>query len=417
MTSLQLVGLIASAWLAQVAVGVGAAFWRRRGQAPARPGDALPAEGAAGAGAWAGVRDFRIASRVFEDAARSQCSLLLEPVDGRPLPAFLPGQYLTLQLHLPSPGTDPQRRHATVTRCYSLSDRPDPRTFRITVKRVPAATGGPDRAPGLASTWLVDRSAVGDIVQVRAPSGRFVIDATSQRPVVLVAGGIGITPLMSMVRWMLVEQPLRDIHLYCGVRCGLDHPFKALLDEWALSKPTLRVHVAYSQPGLNDLVGRDFQHPGRVDVDLLRRTLPHGSFQFYLCGPSPMMADLVAGLRGWGVPAGDIHHEAFGPASVIATPRDGPLPDVADSLSSVDVRFNRSQRTLEWDGHAANLLDFAEDHGVAMESGCRSGSCGSCAVKLVSGRVQYAQPPDFDVPSGYCLPCVGTPTMALVLEA
>jgi len=263
----------------------------------------------------------------------------------------------------------------------------------------------------------VDHSQVGDILQVKAPAGRFVIDAASERPVVLIAGGIGITPLMSMLRWLLVEQPLREIHLYHGLRCGRDHAFKGILEELASARPNLHTHFAYSDPGLDDLVGRDFQHPGRVDMDLLRRTLPHGSYQFYLCGPSPMMADLVAGLRRKGVPEDDIHYEAFGPASVLSTTGEDAPPESASPSPSVDVRFNRSQRTLAWDGRAANLLAFAESHGVALESGCRAGSCGSCEVKLTSGHVEYAHAPDYEVRSGYCLPCVATPATALVLEA
>ena len=417
MTALELVALISSALLLQLGVGIGATFWRRTVNEKTAPADESPAQNATGAGAWPGSRDFRIVSRVYEDVARSQCSLLLEPVDAQALQPFLPGQYLTLVLCIPGDRNGATPDQARVTRCYSLSDSPGTRSFRITVKRVPAPGGRADLAPGLASTWLVDHSQVGDILQVKAPAGRFVIDATSDRPVVLIAGGIGITPLMSMLRWMLVEQPQREIHLFHGLRCGRDHPFKPLLEELALSKPNLHAHVAYSDPGLDDMVGRDFRHPGRIDMDLLRRTLPHGSFQFYLCGPSPMMADLVAGLHDWGVPASDIHCEAFGPASVLATPQEGPSPEAAGPSLSVDVRFNRSQRTLTWDGRAANLLDFAESHGVALESGCRAGSCGSCAVRLNSGRVEYAHAPDFDIQSGYCLLCVAVPTTALVLEA
>jgi ferredoxin len=83
----------------------------------------------------------------------------------------------------------------------------------------------------------------------------------------------------------------------------------------------------------------------------------------------------------------------------------------------VEVTFRRSGRTLVWDGRDASLLDFAERHGVAVESGCRSGSCGSCETKLVTGAVRYAQRPDHDLAPGSCLLCVGTPGSALVIEA
>ncbi len=120
------------------------------------------------------------------------------------------------------------------------------------------------------------------------------------------------------------------------------------------------------------------------------------------------------GLIEWGIPPQDIHHEAFGPAS--------PAPLQAASgeaaiATGVDVRFRRSGRTLVWSGQDASLLDFAERHGVAVESGCRSGSCGSCETALVSGSVRYAVAPDRDVAAGRCLLCVATPGSALVLDA
>jgi ferredoxin len=151
-----------------------------------------------------------------------------------------------------------------------------------------------------------------------------------------------------------------------------------------------------------------------VDIALLQRTLPHGRHQFYICGPAAMMESLVPALADWGVPEDDLHFEAFGPASV----RRPSVPHAAvQAGATLEVRFTRSGRTLGWDGSDANLLDFAERHGVAVESGCRSGSCGSCETRLLSGSVAYAQPPDHDIASGHCLLCVGRPTSVLELEA
>jgi ferredoxin len=90
-------------------------------------------------------------------------------------------------------------------------------------------------------------------------------------------------------------------------------------------------------------------------------------------------------------------------------------PAVAKA-ASLTVRFSRAGRTLAWDGQDANLLDFAERHGLAVDSGCRSGSCGACQTRLVSGVVTYADKPDHDIPAGHCLLCVGKPQAALVLD-
>jgi ferredoxin len=119
------------------------------------------------------------------------------------------------------------------------------------------------------------------------------------------------------------------------------------------------------------------------------------------------------------VAIGDIHFEAFGPASVhLPDPQSSAAPgDALASPVSLEIRFKRSQRSLAWDGRFGNLLDFAESHGIAVESGCRSGSCGSCATPLLSGEVQYEHTPDFELEAGQCLLCVGKPASALVLGA
>jgi ferredoxin len=188
-----------------------------------------------------------------------------------------------------------------------------------------------------------------------------------------------------------------------------------VLEDLAAAHPAFRLNVVYGSPRAEDVVGRDYHHQGYIDLALLRRTLPHGRHQFYVCGPPPMMQSLVPALREWGVHTADIHYEAFGPASVRPT---GPLsnePAVATS-ASIDVRFSRSGRTLAWNAQDSNLLEFAERNGLAVESGCRTGSCGTCQTRLLSGIVTYIDTPDYDIPKGHCLLCVGKPQSALVLD-
>jgi len=269
--------------------------------------------------------------------------------------------------------------------------------------------------PGLSSGHFHDVVQIGDELRVRAPSGRFFMDPDSMVPVVLIAGGIGITPIMSMLRWCLAERPGRPIHLYYGVRNGREQAFKRQIEELAAAHAEVRLHVVYSRPGEGDVRGRDFQHRGHVDVDLLRRTLPHGRHQFYVCGPPNMMQTLVPAIAAWGVPLADLHYEAFGPASV-RLPGAEVLTGVPVT-PPVEIRFRRSGRTLTWDGSDATLLDFAERHGIAVDSGCRSGGCGTCETPLVEGTVLYEHAPDHEITPGHCLMCVGRPASSLVLEA
>jgi ferredoxin-NADP reductase len=416
LTAAQLLGWILAALSLQASVGIGVAIWRRhRRAAEAEPAAPPPARSASNT-AWAGTRAFRVVSRAYEDAGRSQCSFTLQPVDGQPLPEFRPGQFLTFVLQVMDDARQGERR--SVTRCYSLSDAPAPDHYRVSIKRVPPPSDRPDLTPGVSSNHFHDQVQVGDVLQVKAPSGHFYIDPDPSVPAVLVAGGIGITPMMSMLRWCLTRQPERQVHLYYGLRQGNEHAFKSQLEELASVHPRFKLHVVYSRPAAQDVQGRDFQHTGHVDLALLRRTLPHGRHQFYICGPAGMMESLVPALADWGVPEADVHFEAFGPASVRrAAPAITAVPAEATSEVALEVRFKRSGRTLTWDGSDATLLDFAERHGVAVDSGCRSGSCGSCETRQLAGSVSYAQRPDCDPTPGHCLLCVGRPVSALVLDA
>lgn len=413
MTAVELLAWITGALLVQVAAGAGVAIWRwRHVAAKTAPSSAQTRPQTKSDAAWAGWRDFRVARREHEDAAQSQCSFYLEPVDRLALPAFKPGQFLTFSLSIDDAAAGAAR---TITRCYSLSDRPDPAYYRVTIKRIGAPPDMPDVAPGLSSNHFHDRVHEGDVLRVKAPSGHFFIDPDPAVPAVLVGGGIGITPMMSMLRWCMAEQPARAVHLYHGVRSSRDHAFKRTLEELAASHPALHLNVVYSRPAAGDLKGRDFQHEGHVDVELLRRTLPHGRCRFYVCGPAAMMQTLVPALAEWGVPGSDIHFEAFGPASVRPVASKPAAASAGGAL--LEVRFSRSGRTLSWDGSDASLLDFAERHGIEVDSGCRSGGCGTCETKLVEGRVDYEHAPDHDVAPGHCLLCVGKPAAPLVLEA
>jgi ferredoxin-NADP reductase len=363
--------------------------------------------------AWSGLRAFRIARRVYEDAAKSQCSFYLEPSDGLPLQAYKPGQFLTFRLLLPPAAGGAAR---TVTRCYSLSDSPNPNHYRVTIKRVAAPAEPAGLPAGASSNYFHDHVHVGDTLQLHAPAGHFFLDAQTQTPVVLVAGGIGITPMMGMLRWCAEHQPQRPIHLFYGVRNSAEHAYKVVLEDMAHQLPQLRLHVVYSKPSPGDRAAQDYQHQGHVDLALLKKTLPHGVHQFYICGPTAMLESLVPALVQWGVAPTDVHFEAFGPSSVR-------LPGAATdavahpSSTTLDVHFTRSGRTLQWTGKHANLMDFAEAHGIAVESGCRSGSCGSCLTQVTSGTVRYDHTPDFDLSPGQCLLCVGKPRSPLDIDA
>lgn len=355
--------------------------------------------------AWAGWRDFTVADRAYEDMAHTSCSFHLCPVDGKPLPPFKAGQFLTFLI--------PVSQETPLVRCYSLSEEPRRDRYRITVKRAGPPRERSELPPGACSNWFHDRVQVGDVLKVKAPNGRFTIDGSVVGPLVFIAGGIGITPLFCMLKSVLNGESGRDVYLFYGVRNAREHAFKTALEDLAAHHPSMRLVVAYSAPDADALLGKDYQHKGYIDIDLLRKELPYSAGQFYVCGPPALMACLIPALRTWGVPDRNIHYEAFGPASAQEP------AEISGAVASrrFQVHWTRSRRTIAWTGDDANLLTFAERHGISVDSGCRSGSCGSCETKIASGTVLYTSEPDYPIGAGHCLLCVGRPGADLELEA
>ncbi|MDO8331970.1 MAG: 2Fe-2S iron-sulfur cluster-binding protein [Fluviicoccus sp.] len=412
MTSLSLTLWIVLAVALQLAVWLGYSFWQHwlAHQALHRQAlglqlpEAVPApDQTAPPPAWPGLRPFRVQRKVMEDEANSVCSFYLVAEDGQALPPFLPGQYLTFHLDAGAEAAAP------LIRCYSLSDSPRPDHYRVSIKRVPGADGHP---PGRSSCFFHDHVQPGSLLQVRAPSGHFFLDRRDE-PVVLIGGGIGITPMLSMLEWCLTEQPGREVWLFYGVRNGREMVMASRLAELAAAHPGLRLWRCFSDPRPEDVAGRDYEHRGRVDIPLLRLHLSLKPHQFYLCGPGAMMECLVAGLADWGVADERVHFEAFGPASV----RRPAVQAVAGEAVVVRVNFARSGKQLLWQPGAGSLLEFAEANGIGVDSGCRAGGCGACQTVIADGEVSYEQKPDYDPEPGSCLLCVCTPKTDLILEA
>lgn len=417
MTSGLLAWLIFIAIVGQVAAFVLLGRYRRRVQ-QREPGRAASAGDVPGPGptgqeavrAWEGLREFVVERRVVEDGLGSVCSFYLTPTDGKPLPGFRPGQYLTFSLPVIDQASGQPK---TLVRCYSLSDRPRPDYYRVTIKRVAPPPDKPGVPPGLSSSYFHEQVREGSRLLVKVPAGHFYLDEASSLPVVLVGGGIGITPMLSMLESLLELPGAREVWLYYGVRNGREHVMKEHLEALAAAHANFHLHVCYSRPDVDDVEGVDYRHHGHVDLALLRATLRLARYQFYVCGPRPMMESLVPALRDWGVSEEDIRYESFGPASL--NRHEVPETILLNTAKPAAVTFSKSGRVLNWDNAADSLLAFAEANGIAVESGCRAGSCGSCQTRLEAGTVQYKQQADADVMPGHCLLCIGVPDGDLTL--
>jgi ferredoxin-NADP reductase len=355
--------------------------------------------------AWEGYRKFRIDRKVME--ADDICSFYFVAHDRMPIPRFRPGQYLTFQLRVPE---QPQ----PIVRCYSLSDSPEQREhYRCTIKRLPPPRDKPDAPPGLASSSFHDLRE-GDLVDVRAPSGNFCLDVNVGRPVVLVAGGIGLTPVLAMLNAICDANARRETWFFYGVRNRREHAMHQHLKSIAAQHANVTVVVCYSDPTETCIEGADYDVRGWVSVELFKRMLPSNNYEFYICGPPPMMETVTRDLREWGVPDADVHFEAFGPATV---KRQAPPALESRAADVVKISFSRCHKTIEWRQNDGSILELADKHGVPMSAGCRAGNCGTCETAVREGTVKYLIKTGFNPTEGSCLPCVAIPEGDLVLDA
>ncbi len=240
------------------------------------------------------VRSLRLVAKIPESA--DVTSFVFEARDGGPLASFEPGQHLPIELDMAG-AKDPVRR------TYSLSNAPSQDRYRISVKREPK---------GLASRHLHDVIEPGAIIESRRPAGDFMMTC-NKWPLVLVSAGVGVTPMLSILQSVTMESAERPLWFVHGARNGRHHPLAGEVRDLASKRTDINVHVAYSQPGTDDVIGIDYDSEGRVDGALLARLVNNVDAHYFLCGPTGFMAAVQADLEGRNVPSDQIHTETFGP--------------------------------------------------------------------------------------------------------
>ncbi len=369
---------------------------------------------------WTGYRKFIVARKV--DECDAVCSFYLKPHDGLPIPDFQPGQHLTFSLRA-GPNNKP------VVRCYSLSEAPSGREqshYRVSVKRLPPPPDKPNAPCGLVSGFWHEQIQEYDLVDVKAPSGQFYLQQQSTNPVVLIAGGVGVTPMLCMFQYLIRQGSRRDVWFFYGV--DHQHQVMALQELQTAAAETANIHLrlAFSKPTGQCMQGQHYHRKGYVSVDWIRESLnldevfdkipEYQQPEFYICGPVPMMQSISTGLEQWGVPANMVYSEAFGPASIKrAIPKVEHSEQTGEQFS---VQFKRSGQTLQWTAASGSLLEFAEDNNLALDAGCRCGECGTCEIAIIEGQVVYPdRDPQFDLTANSCLACVGVPGSNLIIDA
>jgi ferredoxin-NADP reductase len=313
-----------------------------------------------------------VASRI--DRGGDVLEITLVPIDGGVVPAFLPGQHVEFTL-----------KDRGLTRFYSLVSPGGyvAETLSIAVRRARS------QARGL-SAHLHDHMAIGDIFLLAQPAGCFVLPVASSRPLVCVAGGVGITPFVSYLRSLATSidrPPNVALHLVC--RSAIDIPFRDEIEALARLVPevTIQRHLSSAGPRIETV----------FSVDPLTRPL------VYLCGPAGLMNTITTRLVSLGTPPSDIQREAFTAAAGQPT-----------VLPTATIRLARSGRCFEWTVSDSSILEAAGRSGVALPSGCRVGQCESCALPLLAGKIHMAGP---NINPDACLTCCSVPQGDITLDA
>jgi ferredoxin-NADP reductase/MOSC domain-containing protein YiiM len=352
--------------------------------------------------AWAGFRPLRVTGKRRESS--NVTSLVLEPSDGRPLGAAMPGQFIVLRLK-PAPDAP------ALLRSYSLSSEPNAQRWRTSIKREPN---------GAAGAYIETQLKIGDLIDASAPRGAFTL-IQGDGPVILLSAGIGLTPVLAMLEALAAGGSRRDVWWIHGARNRAEHAFAAKVQALLKSLPGGHSHIRYSAPGPTDRPAVDFDAAGRLDVHVLQALGAPREADFYLCGPAAFMSSLTADLARWGVAAERLHSENFGsgpsltPGVVAVPPRPPHLPDRAAGAGPM-VSFARSNLALRWDSAFQSLLELAEACDVPVRWACRTGVCHNCETGLIAGAVDYFVEPLTPPANGDLLICCSRPRADVVLD-
>lgn len=311
---------------------------------------------------------------------------------------FVPGQFLNVAFWIGG---------ARMNRSYSISSSPTQREYiDLTVRREPR---------GAVSRHINDLLRVGGVVEASGPVGKFTFDGTEADGIVLIAGGVGITPMMSIARYLTERAWSGDIFLIYVCRVPADIIFAGELAALERANPRLHVTIAISRPQGTDWKGTR----GHITAELLAKTIPDiASRRVHLCGPPTMMDAIKAALTELGVPPEQVKTEAFGATK--------PMPAAAGTTSKPIAAATGPLVTFSMNAKSAKIhagqtvLELSEELGIGIQNSCRVGTCGICKVKMTSGEVEMAVQDSLDESdkaNGMILACQAKPTGDIAVEA
>lgn len=345
-----------------------------------------------------------LAVTAIEQESEDVLSLTMQGGDGQPLPAALPGQYVVLRLPRAAEG-------APLFRSYSLSGPPSTERYRISVKIEPN---------GAAGTFLREHVRVGDVLDVSAPRGSFILQS-GESPVVLLSAGIGATPVLAMLHTLAAGHTARQVLWLHAARDRQHHPFAAEVRRLMPALTHGRSYVCYSRPGPGDKMGENFDAAGHLSLSVFREAGVPREADVYLCGPNRFMAKMKEMLVTLGVAPERIHLEIFNGSEsmtpgIVGAATRAPHSPSDEANTGPLVSFARSGIAAHWKPSYQSILELAEACDVPVRWSCRTGVCHNCESGLISGAVSYGPEPLQAPADGNILICCSQPRDNVVVD-
>lgn len=351
--------------------------------------------------AWPGFRPLRVAARHMVTAEVVALDLVDEATAGT---RAIAGQFVALRFPWRDTGTP-------VIRSYSLTDTGRPGHYPIAVKC---------EAGGVAGEYLGQHARVGDTIDVAAPRGGFVLRGGPQA-VILMSAGIGVTPVLAMLRALARAHTARPVYWIHCARNGATHVFAHETCQLLDNLPAAHRVVVYSQPLATDRIGVDYDQRGRLTTErVLERGIPSDA-DVYLCGPETFMSDMRSALAAVPIPPAHIRTELYGTQAsmmpgVVPEPSRPPHVPADAAGTGPRVSFARSGITVRWDDRYGSLLELAEACDVPVRWACRTGVCHTCISRILGGSVHYTTEPLDPPDASSALICCSRPENDIALD-
>ena len=321
-------------------------------------------------------------------------SFYLRPLHPTQLPEFTPGQYVNIKVQLPGTGKE-------LIRSYTLSDRPGAGHIRLTVKR---------EQEGRVSRYLHDAINVGDTVAVSQPTGEFTLTGAENEAVVLLSGGVGITPMLSIAEHLCAENSGRPVYFLHSSMNNAVQPMPERLREFARQNQNMVVSIHHTVPLPDEVMGVDYDVAGLITKSHLAG-LPMANSRIYLCGPTSFMETMYQYATDLGFSEHNIHYEFFGEGKKL-----GVQPVSAPGHAGYTIKFSKSGVEAPWNDSVTSILELAEANGLRPDYSCRMGTCATCESRLIKGTFEYDPEPFMEPDDGNLLICCAVPKSDMEID-